>query len=131
MPAVAAVTINDGASTPVAQTFNPISASIGSTTLVNRVGVTAAGHRTLILGYDAAKGNRPTHRVNVRLNYPVEVLNTTTGIYEVAYTGRISCDIVIPDQMTQLERDHMAAFLKNAVAHAVVNGYVKSLDPMY
>lgn len=131
MPAVAAVTINDGATTPVAQTFSPVSASIGQTTLVNRVGNTAAGNRTLILGYDPAKGNRPTHRVNVRLNYPVEVLNTTTGVYEVAYTGRISCDIVIPDQMTALERDHMAAFAKNALAHAVINGYVSDLDPMY
>lgn len=131
MPAVAAVTLNDGASTPVAQLFSPVSASIGQTTLVNRVGNTAAGNRTLILGYDPAKGNRPTHRVNVRFNYPVEVLNTTTGVYEVAYTGRISCDIVIPDQMTALERDHMAAFLKNAVANAVINGYVADLDPMY
>lgn len=131
MPALASVVINDGAGTPVAQTFAPLSSTVNQTILVNRIGNTAAGHRTLILGYDAAKASRSTHRVSVRLNYPVEVLDSTTGQYKVTHTGRFSGDFVIPDQMTALERDHLAALVKNAIAHAVVNGYVSDLDPMY
>lgn len=131
MPALASITINDGASTPEAQVFAPLSSTVNQTVLVNRVGNTASGNRTLLLSYDPAKASRPTHRVNIRLNYPVEVLDSTTGQYKVTHVGRFSCDVIIPDQMTALERDHMAAFLKNAVSHAVINGYVSDLDPMY
>lgn len=131
MPAVNAVTINDGASSPVAQTFSPLSSNVNQTILVNRVGNTAAGNRTLTLSYDAAKATRPTHRVNIRLSYPVEVLDSNTGQYKVTHVGRFSCDVVIPDQMTAAERKHMAAFLKNAVADSVISGYISDLDPMY
>lgn len=131
MPAVASININDGQTTPVAHTFAPLSCTPGNTILVNREGNTSAGNRTLMVTYDGAKASRATHRVGVRFNMPVEYLNSSTGKYEVDYTARFSCEVVIPDRMTGAQREDLAAFIKNALANAVINGYISDLDPMY
>lgn len=131
MPSVASIVLADGQSTPANHTFAPLSCTPGQTVLVDRDGQTSAGNKTLIATYDPAKSNRATHRVGFRLNYPVEVLNSDTGQYKVEYTARFSCDVVIPDRMTAAERDNLAAFIKNALANSVLNGYVSDLDPMY
>lgn len=131
MPQVASININDGAVTPVAHTFSPLSCTPGNTVLVAREGNTSAGNLSLIATYDAAKTGRKTHRVSIRFNMPVEALNSTTGLYEVVDVGRFSADVVIPDSFTAANRDDLAAFIKNALANSVINGYISDLDPMY
>lgn len=129
MPTASSIVLNDGQGTPAAHTFEPQSVVPSRTVLVDRDSTTSAGQKQLILGLDPSKPGRSTSRVNIRFNYPVE--HTVDGIVEVAYVARFSGDVVIPDQMTQAERDNLAAFLSNAFANSVVSGYVADLDPMY
>lgn len=129
MPSATTIALLDGAATPVSHDFEPLSVTPQNTVLVNRESQTSAGQLQLIVGLRPANGSRKTNRVNVRFNYPVEHL--VDGVYEVAYTARFSGDVVIPEQMTQAERDDLGAYIKNALADAVVNGVVTDLDPMY
>lgn len=130
MPSAATIALFDGASTPVSHNFEPLSVSPERTLLVNRESITSAGQMQLILALDPAKSTRKTNRVNIRFNYPVEATDAD-GVTRVAYTARFNGDVVIPEEMTQAQRDDVAAFIKNALANAVVNGIVSDLDPLY
>lgn len=129
MPTASTIALDDGQVTPVSHSFEPQSITPGRSVLVDRDSNTSAGQKQLIVGLDPAKVSRKTNRVNIRFNMPVEQL--IDGVYEVAYTARVNCDVVIPDQMTQAQRDDLGAFVKNALANAVVNGLITDLDPMY
>lgn len=129
MPTASTIALDDGQGTPASHSFEPLSVTPARTVMVDRDATTSAGQKQLIAGLDPAKPGRKTNRVNIRFNYPIE--HTVDGIVEVAYVARVNCDVVIPDQMTQAERDNLGAFLKNALANTVINGYITDLDPMY
>lgn len=128
MPDATSLSIND--SVPTAHTFAPQSVTPASTILVDRdTADTAAGYPQVILGLSPASSSRPTSRVNIRLNVPVEY--TVDGVVKIAYVSRFNGDIILPQEMTQQERDDFAALLKNLLADTVVQGYITNLDPMY
>ena len=129
MPTASAISINDGQATPVAHTFEPNQVNNGSATFVDRDATTSAGQKQLILGFSPSSAKRSTTRVSIRFNYPVE--QVVDGVTRVAYTARFNGDVVIPDIMTQAERDNLGAFIMNALANSVVNGMVSDLDPVY
>lgn len=129
MPTASAISIDDGQATPASHTFEPNQVSNGSATFVDRDATTSAGQKQIVLSFSPASAKRSTTRLSVRFNYPIE--QVVDGVTRVAYTARFSSDIVIPDTMTQAERDNLAAFIKNALANTVINGMVSDLDPVY
>lgn len=129
MPAATTRTINDGQVTPVAHDFVPLSVTPSQTVLVNRDAATSAGQMQIIAGFSPASANRATNRVNLRFNMPVEY--TVDGVVQVQHTARFNGDFVLPDLLTQADRDDFAAFCANLVSDAVLNGYLSDLDPMY
>jgi hypothetical protein len=129
MPSASTVSIYDGQATPVSHDFVPLSVTPSRTVLVNRESDTSAGQMQLIVGLDPAKSGRKTNRVNIRFNFPVE--HTVDEVVQVAYTARFSGDFVLPEEMTQAQLDDFAAYCKNALADAVINGYLSDLDPMW
>lgn len=131
MPSATTITLADGQATPVNHDFVPVSVNPGQAVFVNRDSTTSAGQMELILQFDRAKSGRKTDRVKFRFNMPVEATDSTTGLTYVAHTARFSCDIILPDEMTTAERADMAAYVANACAHAVLNGYISDLDPVY
>lgn len=131
MPSATSITLADGQATPVNHVFEPVSVVPGQALLVNRDSTTAAGQKELIVSYDRAKTGRKTDRIKLRLNIPIEATSTDTGQTYVAHTARFSCDVVLPDELTASERADVAAFVKNALADSVLNGYISDLDPMY
>ena len=129
MPSATTIALFDGQATPVSHNFEPQSIVPGKSIWVNRESDTSAGNLALIVGFDPAKSGRKTNRVTVRFNYPVE--HVVDGVTKVSHTARFSADVVLPEEMTQAERDDMAAYVKNVLANAVVNGYMSDLDHAY
>lgn len=129
MPSASSISLNDGQATPVSHSFDPLSVTPRNTVLVNREAATSAGQMQLILGLNPASSQRPTNRVSVRFNMPTE--HVVDGVTKVSHTARFSSDAVLPEQMTQAERDNFAAFVGNAITNAIVSGYSSDLDPMY
>jgi hypothetical protein len=129
MPNASAISIDDGQATPVSHTFTPSVVTPSSSTFVDRDSATSAGSKRIHLGFSPQSAKRETDRLSVRIDVPYE--QTVDGVTSVAYTARFSGDIVLPSQMTQAQRDDMAAFIQNAFGHSVIVGMVTDLDPVY
>lgn len=131
MPTATDIILNDGQATPVAHTFTPQSVTPQRAVLVDRAGsgTTSAGHYELILSFSKAGNGRTTNRVGVRVNLPIE--QTVDGRAEIAFTARFNGEFILPDDMTEAERDDIMAFVANAMAHADISDYVEELDPLY
>lgn len=130
MPTASTIVLADGQATPVNHNFAPrAQVGPGNTTLVNDEASTSAGSMKLSLGFSSANSARKTNRVKISFVQPTE--QTVDGVVRVAYAARFSIDIVMPEEMTLDERKDLGAFLKNALANSVVQGYITTLDPMY
>lgn len=129
MPSASNIVLADGQVTPVNHTFEPKRIAADTAVFSDRDAATSAGQKQLILGFSATSANRKTDRATMRISMPIE--QVVDGVTVVAYTARISCDVVIPESMTQAQRDDLAAFFKNAAADAVVQGMITNLDPVY
>ena len=124
-----ALTINNGAATPVAKTFSPERVAPELSTFTERTATSSAGYTRLSIRYSPASSKRATNRVDVDLDFPV--LSTVNGVSQVAYVGRFKGYFVIPDVMTAAERADLAAFVANALDNTQVRAVIKDLDPMY
>lgn len=124
-----ALTINNGAATPVAKSFAPERVAPDLSIFTERSAAVSAGFTKLSVGYSGASSKRPTTRVDVALDLPV--LSTVNGISTVAYVGRFKGYFIVPDTMTAAERADLHAFVANAMDNAQLKAVVKDLDPLY
>lgn len=124
-----ALSIMNGAATPVAKSFAPEQVSPQLTTFTERSAASSSGYTRLSISYSPASRRRPTNRVDISLDLPV--LNTANGVSTVAYVGRFKGYFVIPDSMTAAERADLAAFVANALDNAQIRAVIKDLDPLY
>lgn len=124
-----ALTINNGAATPVAKTFSPERVTPELTTFTERSAASSAGFIRLGVAFSPASSKRATNRIDVSLDFPV--LQTVNGVSAVAYVGRFKGYFVVPDIMTSSERADLAALVANALDNAQVRAVIKDLDPMY
>lgn len=124
-----ALSINNGAATPVAKSFAPEQVSPQLATFTERTAASSSGFMRLGVSLSPANGKRSTNRVNIDFDLPV--LSTVNGISTVAYVGRFKGYFVIPDAMTANERADLAAFVANALDNAQIRAVIKDLDPLY
>lgn len=129
MPAGTTITINDGAGTPVATNFDPVSIMPSKSILANRNTEGSAGFRQMILGFSPSSSKRKTNRVSFHLDLPC--VDVVDGVESVRCVNRAHLDVVIADESTGAERDDVAAFIANALSHATIQGYIADLDPMF
>lgn len=128
MPQATTITLNDGAATPVAHAFEPISTSGASALYANFESVTGAGQMTLVMGLNRSKANRPTDRINMRMAIPIE--QTIDGITRVVDTTRVDINFVLPESLSSAQRADVAAFAANMLDNALIRGYVEDLVPV-
>lgn len=124
-----ALTINNGAATPVAKSFAPERVAPDQSSFTERSSGVSAGFVRLTTRFSPASAKRSTNRVDVDLDLPV--LNTVNGVSTVAYVGRFKGYFVIPDTMTAAERADLAAYVANALDNTQIRSVIKDLDPLY
>lgn len=124
-----ALSINNGAATPVAKTFSPERIAPESASFTERSAGSSAGFVRLAIGLSPASSKRVTNRIDVSLDLPV--LQTVNGVSSVAYVGRFKGYYVVPDVMTSAERADLAAYVANALDIPQIRAVVKDLDPLY
>lgn len=129
MAQASAITINDGQATPVAVTFNPEAVTPALSSFADRSAGIALGFRRLQVRNTFANGKSTVNRSKFSVAVPVtQVVN---GVTSVAYTLRANVDIILPDGATDANRKDLYAFLKNGLAHSLVQGAMRDLDPLY
>lgn len=127
MPVASAITLADAV--PANHVYSPVQVSTGRALLLNKATTIPASNEQLVLGFDLASARRPTDRILTQLAQPLE--KTVDGTVVVRSTPRFVGDWVLPSDMTDAERNNFWTLVKNFIAHAMVQSYVRSRDPMY
>lgn len=140
MPIIAALTLADGAATPVNHTFGPSTQKDGIQRYYDRVTGIAVGFPAVTLSL-----REPTQKNSAQRNYrytakvSVPTLEqsspSTSSGFQPAPTKAYECianvEFVIPERSTDAERKNLLAYVKNLLANAVVTAGVITLEPVY
>lgn len=146
MPALAAITINDGAATPVAHTFSPSGPDKnGVNYFYDRSGGIAIGFPMISIDMKepapaSATGVSKTNRVyrsTVKIVMPVlEVTSPSTGTgiqpaptkaYDLMFRG----EFISPERSTLQNRKDILAYAKNLLAHSMTTSLVQDFESVY
>lgn len=129
MPAFAAVVINDGATTPVAHTFSPVTTDGAASELADRTASTPAGFRKLQFSVAQPSGQRTAYQIAIGHYNPVEA--TVSGVTSVvrACSAKLSLNFA-PDSTAQ-ERKDTLAYLVNYLSNATVKTAIENIEPFY
>lgn len=132
MPAIAALTINDGAATPVAHTFSPANIDVaGVAKWEDRVGGVPLGFPTVTLSMRRPSKASRNYRLTAKVVYPVTETIAPSNFPSKAYDLIGTVEFVLPDRASLQQRKDLAAFVKNYLANAVITSCVENLDSVY
>lgn len=146
MPALAAITINDGLATPVAHTFNPAGPDKNGTNyLYDRSGGIAIGFGRVGLSLrepmPARNGteSKASRVYKAMVDVSIPVLESTsaatgTGIAPaptIAYTTVVKMEFLLPERSTLQNRKDILAYAKNILSNSNVTHLVQDLEGFY
>jgi hypothetical protein len=148
MPAVAAITLNDGQATPVAHTFSPSGPDKnGVHYFYDRSGGFPIGFPSISIslkepkiagpGLVASNQNR-VYRAQIQVVVPIMEVgasnSTSTGIapaptksYECVFRG----EFILPERSSLACRKDALAYVKNILAHSFGSSLIQDLESVY
>lgn len=134
MALIAPIVINDGAATPVAHTFNPVSVNPAQyrEALAN---VPTVGQG--MIGIKIGASNGAVQRVTLTLALPaleVPAGGTTAGYVaapKAAYTNTVKAEFILPIRGTAAQRKDLRVLLLNLLANAQVIDAVDNMNVPY
>lgn len=129
MPAIAAMTINDGLATPVAHTFSPQTTSGSKAQWADRSPSIPAGYRTISHELADPNGTRTVHKVT--LGFMIPVVATVDGSDTVVRYNSAQVTLNVNPQSTLQERKDLLAYVANTLGNANVKTSVENLEPFY
>lgn len=139
MTAIAALTLADGAATPVNHTFSPVNIdSNGIAKWADRsTGIPIGFPALTFMLKNPSKGSK-SYKVSAKVVLPVlEVTSpsTMTGIQPaptLAYNLLATIEFVLPERSTLQQRKDLLAYVKNALANAsVIPPAVENFEAVY
>lgn len=147
MPALAALTINDGKATPVAHTFSPVRLDAkGVATFFDRSGGIAIGFPRLTFSLREPDGNVSAgsdsgKKRNYKSIFTIDVPTmestsaaTGTGIAPaptVAYVHSSRTEFLLPERGTLAERKDLFAYHTNGINNATIASALQNLEAFY
>lgn len=139
MSAIAPIVINDGAGTPVAHTFAPVTIDAqGIAKWADRSGGVAIGFPAISYSLRSPSQGNKSYKMQAKVVLPVleqTSPSTATGIQPaptVAYNLIANVDLVLPERSTLQDRKNLIAFLRNYLANAtVITAGVENFETVY
>lgn len=143
MPQLTAVTINDGAATPVATTFSPLGKDETgvfwfeqtSPAPSNVLGATRIGYKQMRA---MARGTQLTTSSKVVYTISIPTLQTLgtadNGIPPpptLAYVEAARIELTLPERGQKASRKNLRSFAMNLMAHAMAVANIDDLQPSY
>lgn len=129
MPAIAALSINDGQTTPVAHTFSPQSTTGAKAMWADRSPSIPAGYRTISHEIAEPSGNRTVYRDT--FGFMIPVVATVDGSDTVVRYNSADIRLNVHPQSTLQERKDLIAYVTNFLANATVKTSVENQEPFY
>lgn len=129
MPAIAAISINDGATTPVAHSFSVQSTNGAKAEWKERTAGSPAGFLTI--SHEIVNPSSPTSAYRVRIGYSFPVTETINGVPTVTRMNSAQVTLNFAQSSTEQERKDALAFVTNFLANTNVKNSVHSIEPFY
>lgn len=139
MSQITNIVINDDQAVPVAHTFTPQNAQLGTSEpalLLNRASGIYAGFERLTVLVRRSESNKAT-KVMFKLVRPTLAVtspNTASGIQPqptVGYTCLAEVNFTFPDSSTLAERKDMRQMIANLLVSGAPKSAVEDLSPLY
>lgn len=137
MPAIAAITLTDGASTPINHVFDPSSILADTANFANRAGGVFVGNELLSIRVVEPTSSRAFGRVILRLTMPtleVTAGNTGSGIQAAptkAYDNFLEVTFRFHGRSTEQERKNMRVMLIDLLGESIAVSSIEKLAPLY
>jgi hypothetical protein len=138
MSSIATLTLNDGATTPVAHSFAPVNIDKnGVAWFADRSGGIALGYPTISYFMRSPTKESRVYKLTTKVVTPIlEVTSpsTSSGIQPAptkAYDIIFNIEAVLPERSTLQERKNAFAYAKNLLAHAALTAGVESFESVY
>jgi hypothetical protein len=129
VPAIATITVNDGAGTPVAHAFAPVTTDGSAAAWANRAAAIPAGFEQYSQEVLPPSGNRTTYKVTIGFKLPtVAEVDGTDKV--VRYNSGQLIFNFHPESTTQ-EREDAHTLLANWLANSSVKASIENLEPFY
>lgn len=140
MPALAALTINDGKATPVAHTFSPVRIDEkGVASFYDRSGGIAIGFPRIAISLrepvepvKAGLMSDPKKR-NYRcvITADVPTLDAIASVPTVAYVHSSRLELNMPERGTLADRNDLIAYNVNGLGNATVKSVIQNLEAFF
>lgn len=138
MGQIAAITLTDGATTPVNRVFSPSKRIDEKTYLwLNRASGIAIGFDRLAIMQRPGENGKGAAKVTIKLVTPIleqTSPSTATGIQPaptVAYEPFCSIDFVLPDRSVKQDRKNLLAMIRDGLNEAVITALIEDYDFVY
>lgn len=129
MPAIAALSINDGQVAPVAHTFSPVSTDGSTAKWADRSPSIPAGFRQISLEVSPPSGSRTVHRITG--GYMIPTVATVSGVDSVVRYSSAQVVLNVHPDATLQERKDLLAYVANSLGLASWKTSVENLEPHY
>lgn len=129
MPAIAALTVNDGQASPAAHTFNPVTTNGSMAKWADRAPGIPSGYLTISHEVLGPAGARTTNRI--QLGYYMPTLGTVNGVSTVVRYSSAQVTLNIHPEATLQERKDLLAYVANSLGIAAVKNSVENVEPFY
>jgi len=129
MPAIAALSVNDGQASPAAHTFSPVSTNGSLAKWADRTPATPAGYLQISHEVLVPSGSRTVYQI--KAGYMMPVLATVDeSEVAVRYSSAQVTLNIHPDSTLQ-ERKDLLAYVANSLGIAGWKTSVENLEPYY
>lgn len=129
MPAIAALTINDGATTPVAHTFSPVTTNGSKAVFADRSSTTLKGNRVITDEVRTPANGTGAYRRITGFSFPTEAV--VDGSTVVARLGSAQVVFNFAQDSTEQERKDQLAYVANWLANASVKTAIPNNEAFY
>jgi len=129
MPAIAALTVNDGQTTPVAHTFNPQTTSGAKAVWADRSPSIPAGYRLISHEVAEPNGNRTVYKITMGFTDPK--VATVDGADTVTRYNSAKVELNVHPSSSLQDRKDLLAYVANSLGLATIKTSVENLEPFY
>jgi len=128
MSVMAAITLADGASTPVNHTFNPVTDSPATWLDSDAAILYKHQQKQLIVSMARAKNSSGVNRITVSMTLPTGGDGVAVPSADVARFSQVKCDFLLPAKSTKQERKDLRTLFMHALADAQLIDIVDELN---
>lgn len=129
MPALASITINDGAATPVAHVFAPVTTDGQLAELAERVGLPFAYPSLKVSVRPPVKNGQGMYRIKAQIVQPIT--KVVDGVTVLDYENRCDIELLVSERSSVQNRTDILAFCQNLSGNATFKSMVQNLEPLY